>query len=62
VALPAPDIVEAIVGGWIDQGLLLKRLEQRLPIGWEEQRAALRKGQPHDGKSGRSGSPCLLAH
>src|SRR4051794_3571026 len=61
LALLAPDLVEAILGGWIDQGLVQKRLEQSLPIGSQEQRAALRKGQPHDSKSGRSGSPCLLA-
>src|SRR4051794_9520107 len=61
LALLAPDPVEAMLGGWIDQELLQKRLEQPLPIGWQEQRAALRKGQPRDSKGGRSGSPHLLA-
>jgi hypothetical protein len=61
LALLAPDLVEAILGGWADQRLMLERLERPLPMRWEEQRAALREGQPDDSKSGRSGSPHLLA-
>jgi hypothetical protein len=38
LALLAPDIVEAILGGWADQRVMLERLEQSLPVGWEEQR------------------------
>src|SRR4051794_39832580 len=41
LALLAPDIVEAILGGWADQRVMLERLERPLPMGWEEQRAAL---------------------
>src|SRR5215218_2050417 len=41
LALLAPDIVEAILGGWADQRVVLERLERTLPAGWEEQRAAL---------------------
>jgi hypothetical protein len=64
LALLAPDLVEAILGGWADQRLMLERLvrlERPLLVGWEEQRAALRKAQPDDSKSGQSGSPHLLA-
>jgi hypothetical protein len=52
--LLAADLVEAILGGWADQRLMLERLERPLPMRWEEQRAALRKGQPDDCKDGRS--------
>ena len=38
LALLAPDIVEAILGGWADQRVMLERLERPLPMGWEEQR------------------------
>ena len=38
LALLAPDIVEAILGGWADQRVMLERLERPLPVGWEEQR------------------------
>ena len=41
LALLAPDIVEAILGGWADQRVMLERLEQPLPIGWEEQRRTI---------------------
>jgi hypothetical protein len=34
----APDLVEAILGGWADQQLVLRKLERPLPAGWEEQR------------------------
>ena len=38
LALLAPDFVEAILGGWADQRVMLERLERPLPMGWEEQR------------------------
>ena len=38
LALLAPDIVEAILAGRMDQGLMLERLEQSLPASWMEQR------------------------
>ena len=41
LALLAPDIVEAILGGWADQRVMLERLERPLPMGWEEQRKLL---------------------
>jgi hypothetical protein len=36
LALLAPDIVEAILGGWADQRVMLVRLEWPLPMGWGE--------------------------
>jgi len=42
LALLAPDIVEAILGGWVDQRLMLEKLERPLPLGWEEQRRSIR--------------------
>ena len=41
LALLAPDIVEAILGGWADQRVMLEKLERPLPVGWEEQRAII---------------------
>ena len=41
LALLAPDIVEAILGGWADQRVMLEKLERPLPVGWEEQRRAI---------------------
>ena len=41
LALLAPDLVEAILGGWTDQRVMLEKLERPVPVGWEEQRAAL---------------------
>ena len=41
LALPAPDIVEAILAGRADQGLTLDRLERPLPMSWAEQRELL---------------------
>jgi hypothetical protein len=38
LALLAPDIVEAILAGRMDQGLMLERLEQSLPANWQVQR------------------------
>src|SRR5215208_5928595 len=40
LALLAPGIVEAILGGWVDYRVMLERLEQSLPMGWAEQRAS----------------------
>ena len=34
----APDIVEAILAGSADQGIMVKKLERPLPASWEEQR------------------------
>ncbi len=42
LALLAPDIVEAILGGWADQRVMLEKLERPLPVSWEEQRMILR--------------------
>jgi hypothetical protein len=39
LALLAPDVVEAIVAGRTDQGVMLEQLERPLPGTWEEQRA-----------------------
>jgi hypothetical protein len=41
LALLAPDLVEAILGGWADQRVMLERLERPLSTGWVEQRRAL---------------------
>src|SRR4051794_17884810 len=38
LALLAPDLVEAILGGWADQRVMLERLARPLPAGCEEQR------------------------
>jgi hypothetical protein len=40
LALLAPDIVEAILGGWADQRVMLEKLERPMPVGWAEQRRA----------------------
>ena len=48
LALLAPDIVEAILGGWADQRVMLEKLEGPLPMGWEEQHAAIRDFRPKD--------------
>jgi hypothetical protein len=61
LALLALHIIEAALGGWADQQVVLERLERPLPLGWEEQRAALGRGQPRDSESGWSGALCLLA-
>jgi hypothetical protein len=42
LALLAPDIVEAILGGWADQRVMLEGLEGPMPAGWEEQRRHLK--------------------
>jgi hypothetical protein len=41
LALLAPDMVEAILGGWADQRVMLERLERPLPVEWEEQRRTI---------------------
>jgi hypothetical protein len=38
LALLAPDIVEAILAGGTDQGMMLEQLERPLPASWAEQR------------------------
>jgi hypothetical protein len=38
LVLLAPDIVEAILAGRTDQGMILERLERPLTPSWEEQR------------------------
>lgn len=42
LALLAPDIVEAILTGSTDRGMMLEQLERPLPASWEEQRLASR--------------------
>ena len=37
----APDLVEAILGGWADQRVMLEKLERPLPVGWEDQRRTM---------------------
>jgi hypothetical protein len=37
LALLAPDIVEEILTGGMDQGVILEQLERPLPASWEEQ-------------------------
>jgi hypothetical protein len=39
-ALLAPDLVEAIQAGMLNQGVVLERLEKGVSVDWEEQRAA----------------------
>ena len=41
LALLAPEIVDAILAGTTDQGMMLERLERPLPMSWEKQRHAL---------------------
>ena len=38
LALLAPDLIEAILAGRRDQGMMLVRLERPLPASWAEQR------------------------
>ena len=44
LALLAPDITEAILGGTADQSLMLQRLERPLPASWDEQRRLVQAG------------------
>ena len=41
LALLVPDLVEAILGGWADQRVMLERLARPLPVGWAGQRELL---------------------
>jgi ParB-like chromosome segregation protein Spo0J len=41
LALLAPRIVEAILAGKTDQGIVLEALERPVPMSWEEQRCSL---------------------
>ena len=41
LTLLAPDIVEAILGGWQPARLQLKDLLKRFPVGWQEQRSGM---------------------
>ena len=41
LALLAPDLVEAILAGTVDQGVMLEQLERPLPASWDEQRRRL---------------------
>ena len=41
LALLAPDIIEAILAGSADQGIMLETLERPLPARWMEQRSLL---------------------
>jgi hypothetical protein len=41
LALLAPDIVEAILAGRPNHGMMLEHLERPLPASWEEQRGQL---------------------
>jgi hypothetical protein len=49
LALLAPDIIEAILGGTADESLMLERLERPLPASWEEQRRCLIESCPIKG-------------
>jgi hypothetical protein len=46
MALLAPDIVDAILVGTTDQGMVLEQLERPLPASWEEQRLLVRSAAP----------------
>jgi hypothetical protein len=41
LALFAPEIVEAILAGRLNHGMMLKHLERPLPMSWEEQPSLL---------------------
>jgi hypothetical protein len=41
LALLAPDVIEAILAGTTNQGMVLEHLERPLPASWEEQRGCL---------------------
>jgi hypothetical protein len=41
LALLAPDLVEAVLSGRRDQGMMLEHLERRLPADWQEQQEQL---------------------
>ena len=46
MALLAPDIVDAILVGTTDQGMVLEQLERPLPASWAEQRLLVRSAAP----------------
>jgi hypothetical protein len=46
LALLAPDIIEAFLGGRADQSLMLERLERPLPASWKEQRLLVCSAAP----------------
>jgi hypothetical protein len=41
LALLAPDLVEEILAGTTNQGMVLEQLERPVPASWEEQRRRL---------------------
>jgi hypothetical protein len=41
LALLAPDVVDAILAGQTDQGLMIEKLERPLPMSWDGQRKQL---------------------
>jgi hypothetical protein len=41
LALLAPGIVDAILAGRTDEGMMLEQLERPLPASWQEQRATI---------------------
>ena len=43
LALLAPDIVDAILAGRTDQGMILEQLERPLPANWCDQRRLLER-------------------
>jgi hypothetical protein len=49
LALLAPDIVEAILAGRTDQGMMLEQLERPLPASWAEQHMLLCVSAPLQG-------------
>jgi hypothetical protein len=49
------DIVEAILGGWADQRVMLQRVEKSLPVGMQKQRRAVAaSGSGHGEPPGQS--------
>jgi hypothetical protein len=49
LALLAPDIIEAIFAGRVDQSLMLEQLERPLPLSWVAQRSAIQRALLTDG-------------
>jgi hypothetical protein len=43
LAMLAPDIVDALLAGRTDQGVMLDQIERPLPASWEEQRGLLNR-------------------
>ena len=48
LALLAPDLVEEILAGTTNQGMVLEQLERPLPVSWDEQRRGLGIGGSYD--------------